>query len=194
MVMSDFCFDPYNTVLSLLGTSGGTPSEAAVYYTNCTGTSPFSASFTSAQTAIGYLNGNITTATAPGGICPNETNLILSQSVLTDMSSQLGAFNTALNCSSLSYQYHNFIDNGICDSLFSALFVTAVTFLCTSAFLFALVCVISVTYQFFGSLWKLKPQHGNQVGNDEELQRYSDIEDYDEKRGTEKPLMAKPLY
>lgn len=145
------------------------------YYSGCNGTDPFAADLNLAQDAVAALAVNISAAVAANGSCPAEPHLLQSQPFITDMGSQVAAMRASLACSSLSGQLHSLVDDGLCSSLFEGLFIVAVTFLGTSALLFALVCVVSVLYQFFGSLWTMGAG-GNRVG-DVELPEDDDDED-----------------
>jgi hypothetical protein len=163
MVLSDFCEAPYDLVLSVALTNG-TAHDIAAYYTHCNGTNPFASQVDLAHTACTSLASNVTALMASTGACPSEPALVSSSPLVSEMLVQVSYINDSLACPGLSQQYHGIVDDGLCGSLFEALFITAVTFLGTSAFLFALVCVVSVVYQFFGSLWRMGVRD-NRVGD-----------------------------
>lgn len=177
MVLSDFCAAPYSLLADVV-VSNGSVHDLVAYYGSCNGTDPFAADLSLAQSAVQALAGNVSAAVAANGSCPSEPHLLQSQSFIADMGGQIAAMNASLACHSLSGQLHGLVDEGVCSSLFEGLFIVAVTFLGTSALLFALVCVVSVLYQFFGSLWTMGAG-GNRVG-DEELPEDDDVDEDDE--------------
>jgi hypothetical protein len=87
-------------------------------------------------------------------MCPSQPQLQASLLPIADMATQLATFRGDLSCQPLSAEYHKLVSDGVCGSLFDALFITCVTFLCTSAFLFALTITASIAYQYFGdTVW-----------------------------------------
>ena len=176
MVLSDFCAAPYSLLADVI-VSNGTVHDLVAYYSACNGTDPFAADLSLAETAVQALASNVSAAVAANGSCPSEPHLLQSQPLIADMGSQVAAMRASLACASLSGQLHSLVDDGLCSSLFEGLFIVAVTFLGTSATLFALICVVSVLYQFFGSLWTMGAG-GNRVG-DQELPEDDDDEDED---------------
>lgn len=165
MVLSDFCQDPYTLLVDQVA-SNGTVHDLLAYYSSCNGTDPFAADLALAQTAANALASNVSAALASNGSCSGDVHLLQSQTYIADMQSQVSGIGASLACPSLTQQLHSLVDDGLCNSLFEGLFITAVTFLGTSALLFALVCVVSVLYQFFGSLWMMGAGR-NRVGDEE---------------------------
>jgi hypothetical protein len=106
MVMSDFCADSARSIMTIIGPDGeGQARQLVSHYSSCSGSNPFNADISSAQSAILMLSGNITEQLSSSGNCPNEPNLINSQVYINDMHTQLGLIKDGLNCSSISPQY-----------------------------------------------------------------------------------------
>lgn len=159
MVLADFCVDSTGNLQQVVGARGKV-GEMAAYYRGCNGTDPFAGEVGDAGRALGWLRGNLSELLGPAGACEGDSSVGRAEQSVGLTQLRLDELPALLNCTRISAQYNGLFDQALCTDLFTGLFVTAFSFLGTSAALFGLACVASVTYQFFGTLWTVGAGRG----------------------------------
>jgi hypothetical protein len=145
--MADLCMEPsYNAVKSM-------PIEdnlqnIGAYYSSCRGNCTLTVSIDIARRSVLQLNDSAVTLLSTD--CAANSDLQTFRGTLTDVAQTLETVTTTMACGPIQEQWFAFMNNGICQQLYSGTFFIWGSQILTSLFLFVLIVCVSVTYQFYG--------------------------------------------
>jgi hypothetical protein len=154
MGIADFCQDPIPFALQVLDPTT-TSFETISYYSTCNGTSPFATYLDSAQQAVTYFNENIDDLVAA---CPDSTYVAAMKSELPLLNSEFDDILNITACPPFQEQVQSVLQDAVCDSGFTGMFIIWSSQYVTAFLLFALTVLASVAYQYFGQYWNITDQ------------------------------------
>lgn len=152
-VLGDFCVTPTDNIRSLV--KGTSFSGVVNYYSSCDGSNPLQSTIDSAQTALSALNQTLHGLTNSTGPCQGDSYLLDAITLVPLAQADYDSIVNQFACVPIRDQYDSLINKGFCTQFVDGFFNIWIAQYVTSGLLFALICLASVLYQYYGQAWKL---------------------------------------
>lgn len=147
--MADICMDPsYNLVKSV---PSGDVQNLAYYYVSCVGNNTLQEDVDSGRGDLTTLNDSVTELLRPG-YCPGNSDLLDMRATLNSIDVSFDDVIVNMECPPLRTLWFQFINDGLCDQMYTGLFYVWGSQLITSFFLFFLALTATVVYQYYGGI------------------------------------------
>ena len=157
-VFGDFCMDPtYNAVWSI---PPGSTRDMVKFYATCQGTDTLGEALGSASTGMNDIKNATDAITSSFASCSSDTYASDLGTACTDSATRLDAIGTLLSCPTFQSVWFKLINDAFCQGFYDGIYSIWVSQFLTSFFLYFLIIVASISYQFFKPIDKIVPDDG----------------------------------
>lgn len=144
--LADVCMDPsYNLVKSV---PSGDVQDLAYFYVSCVGNNTLQEDVDSGRGDLTTLNDTVTQLLGPG-YCPGNSDLLAMRATLSSIDVTFDDVIANMECPPLRTLWFQFINDGLCDQMYTGLFFVWGSQLFTSFFLICLALTATVVYQYY---------------------------------------------
>lgn len=180
-ILGDFCVQPTHNIIQSQG--DGDLKEMVRYYSHCTGNDTIGEKLDNVVDSMQDLANATTTLMGMGIGCSSDSNLAAMASTITAAGDRFTAIGGYISCSNFQAIYFTIVNDAFCGGFYSGIYSLWVSQFITSFFLFFLIVVASISYQYFHPTMH---------------KRIAPVPDEDEDYAANKPVEAvlvnKPLY
>jgi hypothetical protein len=154
-VFGDFCMKPtFNAVWSI---PAGSTRDMVKYYATCQGTDTLGEALGKASTGMNDIKNATDTITSTFASCSADTYASDLGSACTLSGDRLDAIGLLLSCPTFQRVWFKLINDAFCQGFFDGIYSIWVSQFLTSFFLYFLIIVASISYQFFKDIDTIVP-------------------------------------
>ena len=152
-VLGDFCVQPTHNVIK--ATPDGALEDMVRFYSHCSGNDTIGEKLTAVQESFTDLS-NATTVVADL-FCSSDTNLETISSTIQNAGTRFIDIRDYITCTNFQAVWFTLFNDCFCGGIYSGIYSLWVSQFITSFFLFFLIVIASVSYQYF------HPDHAKKV-------------------------------
>merc|ERR1711988_1893002 len=150
-VLGDFCVQPTHNLIKAAPDqpflNNRTAEDIVRFYSHCSGSDTIGDDLTAVQESFTLLS-NATTVVADI-FCSSDTNLGTISSTIISAGTRFTDIRDAIACTNFQAVWFTLFNDCLCGGIYSGIYSLWVSQFITSFFLFFLIVIVSVTYQYF---------------------------------------------